>query len=530
MRTKFSAGLLTFAFACGLIPTTTVAGLEIGLSGTNTFRYGWGSILESTTNQDVDRIYREDLLDVDFSWGDFRLNTAAAMLHPAELPDSRSEGNRIKEVALLRRSLSWTGPVDVSVGHVWTSFGDGLSLDLYRDDALANPLLLNDDEDSAPTTWDSRVDGALVEWYGNWAGVKAIYGESDYAGPLAGLNVEAQHGWATLGASLVRAEEIPDDMKASQPQLMDLLSRELYLRTEISGVDLSLSHVDQQRKDGGNINAGNGGLATHGVLGTSLFEWYLQAEYKYYRFAQSSLYHHNPPIAQQEIPTRLIARKGRLQNIDYSDETGIQLSLSRFYEGGHELNFSAAMASRIDDGLLPVFRESLAAYQEYIAGWNMEFDSERHLNLVAAYTEETSGQVLAGNPVAGQHWYRKYGLGASLFRPLPFIGPAEISAEYMGKEDRTAGKSTMATLLYIDTVPLPDVSLNLTVDYEEESEDNQDWIASGELRYDFDTGGAVHHAMTVFYGRLRKGLVCSSGNCREVPAFNGLKLTLISQF
>ncbi len=512
-----------------LVSSGSSLALEIGLGGTNTFRYGWGSIRESTTGDDIDRIYREDMLDVDFTWNSFRLNTAAAMLHPAELPDTRTEADRIKELALLRRSLSWSGPVDVSLGHVWTTFGSGMALDLYRDDALQNPLLLNNQSDETPTTWDSRVDGALVTYYGDLASIKAVYGESDYTGTVTGLNLESQLSFMMLGGSLVRAEEIPSDMATSTPELMDLVSRELYAETSLAGIDLGFTHVDQVRKDDGPVNAGQGGLASYATLGTSLFDWYVQAEYKYYRFAQKDLYHHNPPIVQQEIPTRLIARKRRLN--DYSDEVGFQLMLDRYFDGGQELSFSAAVASRIDDSLMPKFEERLAAYQEYVAGLKLESESGRHTRLAAAYTEETSGQVLSsGQEVGGGHWYRKLGFGVSHFRELPVIGPFDFNVEVMNKEDLEADESHKALLVYMDLVPFRDLSFNLTMDYEEESEDQQDWIASTELRYDFDTAGNMHHALTLFAGRLRKGLVCSSGNCREVPAFDGLKLTLISQF
>lgn len=530
--TGSALGLL--ALACTLLAQD--AGLE--LSGLNTARYGWGKVLNQQ-NVELDRIYREDVLDLDLGWKNFRVNLAGVAQQPAEFPDARDEG-RVEGVDLIRRSIEWTGPVTVRVGHSWTTFGNGLALSLYRDDNLENPRLTGTQRDEQPTTWDSGIDGLFVEGHWDRLSVKALWGNRDvgpfedsgYYGTLGGANAEYHHELGTLGGSWVRSDGVPVNVQDDVPVLLDLESREVYGQLQVGPLDLSLNHVDQHRKDDllGTVapNAGAGGLATYGALGLALGEWYLQGEYKYYRFALPTLYMHNPPIVQQEIPSRLIARHRRLNAFD--DETGWQLTASRWFEAGQELTLQAAVSSHIDDSMLPSLEEALSAYREVTAGWTQELDAGRHLALSLAYAEETNGFVEDSAPRTDGKWSRRLAVGGSLRTPLPLVGAVEFSGELLRDEEVHLDETTTAGLFWVDVFPRSDLSVNVTADYEEESDAQRDWMASMECRYDFSTGASLDHSLTVFAGRLRGGLVCSSGNCRVVAPFDGVKLTLASRF
>jgi len=513
------------------------AALDLGLSGLNTARYGAGTVLDPQGGE-LDRVFREDLLDVDVSWKAFRLNLAGAAYAAAELPDARAEDDRVREVALIRRSLEWTGPVTVRLGHGWTTFGNGLALSLYRDDELEHPRLTGTLRDETPTTWDSGLDGVMAS--GDWEHVSftALWGgagpfdDPGYYGELAGVNAEWHLAAGTFGGSWVRAAGAPVNIQDADPDLLDVESRELYGRLQLGPVELTLDHVDQHRKD--NLlavyapTAGKGGVATYAALGGELAGWYLQAEYKYYRYALRQLYLTNPPIVQREIPTRLIARHRRLNFFD--DEVGVQLEASRWFDGGQELTLQAAVSSHLGDGLLPVLEEAFSAYREFTAGWAQELGGERHLALSLAWTEETSGWVEGGRPRADAEWTRRAGGGAALRTPLPLLRSLEIAGEALRIRELEAGETRLATLLWMDVFPYDRVSLNLTADWEEDSDTDRDWMASTEIRWDLPGGGPLEHSLTVFAGRLRGGLVCSSGNCRIVAPFDGVKLTLVSRF
>lgn len=527
------------AAASGLILALPLAAADIGLSGLNTARYGWGTVRDTQQNE-LDRIYREDVLDLDLSWKNFRVNVAGAAQHAAELPDARAEADRIREVSLIRRSIEWTGPVTVRVGHSWTTFGNGLALSLYRDDNLENPRLTGTQLEDTPTTWDSGVDGVFVEGHWQSVTVKALWGNADkgpfedsgYYGTLTGFNSEYHHALGTLGGSWVRTEGAPVNIQDDDPDRLDIESREVYGQTAIGPLDLTLDHVDQHRKD--NLlsvyapAAGRGGSATYAALGLALGEWYLQSEYKYYRFALKSLYSHNPPIVQREIPSRLIARHRRLNFFD--DEVGLQVEASRWFSGGQELTLQAAWSSHIDDSLLPKLQEAQSAYQEYTVGWEQELGESRHLGLSLAYAEETAGWVQGADPRLDGDWTRRLGLGASTRGGLPLLGSSELSGELLRIQDVQADETRLASLVWMDFVPLPALSVNLTADYEEGSDSGDDWMASTECRVDFATGPLLEHSLTLFAGQLRGGLVCSSGNCRIVAPFKGLKLTLTTRF
>ncbi len=520
-RVSLSLSKLQFCVTAVLFLGST-AMAQVGLSGINRMLYGNGDV-QLSDGQDAARQFREEVLDVNLNWNRFQMNLAGAVYHPSEFPDGRIQRDQqIREEELIRRSLEWQGPLLVRVGHTHTTFGNGLGLSLYRDDQLENPLLTETLRMDTPSTWDNAADGAYVEYSGSLFGVKALYGESDYYGVLHAANVEYFHPWAMIGASWIAADDVIQDPVSMSGQHIE--SIEGYIDGSLGPIAFGYNYLGQ-RLLSGEKNAGDGGLASYATLGTDLFGWYMQLSHKYYRMAGDKLMLCNPPIVQQEIPTKLIARKRKQTN--FQDETGLQLDVSHYFSDGAELQLSGAWASQIDDGSpLPVMEESFAAYQEYTGRYSRELSGERHLTMTGAYTEETA-QVGSGD------WYRKVGLGASYLTPLSMLslpGRAEFSAELMNKENLDNEHENLASLLYLDYFPLQSLSLNLTADYEEESESGDDWVYSGELRYDFSTGQFLDHSLTVFIGDVRGGLVCSSGNCRLVNPFSGYRLQLETRF
>jgi hypothetical protein len=534
MRRALGGSALWLGTLAGLWLVAPARATDLGLSGLNTLRYGEGKALDEATLAETDRLFGEELLDLDLSLGQLRLNMATMVAWPSELPDSppRTGESEIKDFALIRRSLEWNGPVNVQLGNFWTTFGNGLALSLYRDDALVNPRLIGNTREELPTSWDNGGDGALVEaMQGDWT-LKALWGTSEYVGRIAGGNAEWTRPWGSLGGSLVRATAVPqnDDIRFGSEPTLDLVTREAYGTARLGAMEFSLNHVDQHQLDGETRNAGAGGLATYATASLPLRGWTVLAEYKYYRFARQTLFFNSPPTVQREIPTKLIARSTH-RLFANEDETGLQLDLSRSFEGGHTLRASGAWASHIDDGLLPKFKEALNAYQEYTAGWLMEFSPERHLELGAAYTEETNGWLPDGQaPALNGSWYQRAGLSAALLVPMPVVRSLEVAGEVMRKNDLTLDVQSTGVLLWTELFPSTAWSLNLTADYEEHSTAHQDWMGSGEMRADFHFPASVNHTLTAFAGRLRGGQVCSNGNCRIVAPFNGVKLTLTSKF
>jgi len=507
---------------------------DLSLTGLNTLRVGDGTVRNDLSGEDVDRRYAEDVLDLTLSRDAFRLNVATALVWPSEFPDAppRTGGDEIEDLDLIRRTLEWSGPVNVQVGDVWTTFGNGLALSLYRDEALVNPRLTGNNRSELPTFWDSGADGALVEAQQGDLSLKALWGQTDYVGHVAGGNGEWSRPWGSLGGSLVRATGIPqnDDIRLGIQPTLDVVTREVYGTVRLGKLEVSLNHVDQHQLDSEARNAGAGGLATYGTLNAPLLGWTLFTEFKYYRFARQSLYFNAAPTVQREIPTKLIARSTH-RVFANENETGLLLDLSRSWEGGHSMRFSGAWASHIDGNLLPRLKESLNAYQEYTAGWLMEFSPERHLELGAAYTEETSGWVPeGGDPVAGNAWYRRAGLSATLLVPVPVLRSVEVAGEYLHKTERASDEATSGVMLWAEIFPSTLWSLNVTADYEEASTMGQDWMGSAEMRADVHWPASVSHTLTLFAGRLRGGQVCSNGNCRIVAPFSGVKLSLSSSF
>ena len=519
---------LRLLLLAGAILTGSAHADEIGWTGTLGLNLGQGEIRNSQ-NDLLDREYREAILDTDLSWKQFRLNTALAWQSPSEFPDTRTiDSTLIRKASLLRASLEWQGPVLLRAGTISTTFGRGMSLSLYRDEQLQNPLLDKIEREDTPTTWDSSVQGGYLEYLGETVALKAVAGHSDYYGNLLGINPEFTRDRTTLGLAWNTVDDVVIDAETDALN-QDVENRELYLSQYLGNWDFFVSHLEQVVPAGEARVAGKGGVATYAAVGTQLLDWSVRAEYKYYRLTSEKLRFNNPPIVQQEIPSRLIARKRKRFN-HFDDEVGFQLELQRLFRNEMEVFFSAAQTSRMDPEsssatLLPELKEVRDAYQEYTANWQWTLPSANHVMLGLVWAEESEARVDAPSIL-----YRNMGLSGSLYTPLPLVRGLELNAEYLSREAVYDKHTQDLALLWMDIFPLPDLSFNLTADFEHHSDTNEDWMGSTEARYDFATPGDLHHSLTVFAGRLRGGLVCSSGNCRIVAPFRGAKLQYTLQF
>lgn len=517
--------LLPFSLllAAGLVSRATG---EIRFSGTLGVNAGEGEIRDSQGTL-LDRSYREAVLDTDLSWNTLRLNTALAWQQPAEFPDTRTaDSTLIRKASLLRASLEWQGPVLLKAGTIATTFGRGLSLSLYRDEQLQNPLLDKIERQDTPTTWDNSIQGGYVEYLGDALSFKALAGKSDYFGTLVGINPEASWKRSTLGLAWNTVDDVVIDALTDELN-QEVENREIYLTQYLGSWDFFVSHLEQVVPDGDPRVAGNGGVATYAALGTTVLDWSVRGEYKYYRLTSEKLRFNNPPIVQQEIPSRLIARKRKRFN-HFDDEVGFQFEAQRLFPNRMELFVSAAQTSRLDPGettLLPLLEEVRDAYQEYTALWQWTTPAERHLQLGLAWAEESEARSDQPSIV-----YRNTGISAAFHTPVPLVRAVEVSGEYLNRENVYDNHASDLLLVWMDLFPRDGLSLNLTADFENHSETAEDWMGSTELRYDFGGPGNLHHSLTVFGGRLRGGLVCSSGNCRIVAPFRGAKLQYTLQF
>jgi hypothetical protein len=95
--------LTTFLLSC--ITVLSGVAIELEVSGNNTMRYGNGELKNQFDDGVVERIYRENILDVDFDWRNFKLNLAGSVYSPAELPDTPGSA-RINDEGLLFSGIS----------------------------------------------------------------------------------------------------------------------------------------------------------------------------------------------------------------------------------------------------------------------------------------------------------------------------------------------------------------------------------------------------------------------------------------
>jgi hypothetical protein len=236
----------------------------------------------------------------------------------------------------------------LKAGTIATTFGRGLSLSLYRDEQLQNPLLDKIERQDTPTTWDNSIQGGYIEYLGDALSFKALAGQSDYFGTLVGVNPELNWRQSTLGLAWHTVDDVVIDALTDELN-QEVENREIYLTQYLGSWDFFISHLEQVVPDEDPRVAGNGGLATYAALGTTVLDWSVRGEYKYYRLTSEKLRFNNPPIVQQEIPSRLIARKRKRFN-HFDDEVGFQFEAQRLFANRMELFMSAAQTSRLDPG------------------------------------------------------------------------------------------------------------------------------------------------------------------------------------
>lgn len=498
---------------CLLCLTLPLAAAEFGFTAGNVLRAALGE--ETSNDSQIERNYFENIFSFDLSSHNLLLHNELGFYHPSEFP-----GNGLEDDRWLAGWLEYNGPLQLRLGTVEATFGRGLALSLYHDRNLETLLL----SDPLIPYFDNRPLGGQLLWWGERINLNLLGGWSDYYGGLYGINLESPlSSHLQAGASLIYKPGDKLDRLSGDNRSQTI--SEYYTDLNLGDFSFGLNQAFQLVENPGETDSGDLYHITY--LNTD-FWWHnytFALEYKYFNYYRNPFNQPdfmNPPIAMNEYTTHLISRHRRLVN--YSDETGLMLEVRRSW-GDSEYFINGAWASLTgnelngDKWLLPNLNERYSAYQEYFGGATHYLSGQRILIWNAALVEEASHE--------GQ-WTRKLGVAAEYEQPLSTRFHGKLLVEWMREQDQRNDEGfndwVAEASIYLSHTGHLTAKLDRSEDPEATTATN---LWGFELVTELLDG---RHKLILFYGDERGGLVCSSGSCRLVKPFSGVKLSLESWF
>lgn len=531
-----------------LAALAAVSNAQVQYSVSNFLRYGNGT--QSVAGFKQTKEYIENQADVRFFWSDFTVGFRYLHDNPPEFgPDTTGLRKRYVE-------FSHQG-IELLVGDYYTLYGKGLAMNLFENRGI---------------NYDTGLEGLRGIFRTDEIQAVIAAGKMrffDLLNPrrIETYSVKSAHAevapWRFLrvGGSIVGVDgQLPsvfgvDEVRADIPEAM--------LNLRGYGFDVFASR-SWKRATG--IRPGAGGRLTpfkkngEGTYGSISYAsdigFGATFEYKDYRFDEAEplertdanrptrmLPMQNPPIVHKEHSFTLLSRTPHI--IDFNDEIGMQLDLFYSVTPDITVNLNASTASRHkkyamnSSGVLQVadsvqFLPSMD--KEYSPFWEFYTDVEW-------YFEGQSSVRIGFN--------RRYDAPFEEFGNIAHVQSSTtipVHFEYQFSEEYTLSgnlenqwfhdsfltkKDVTNTYVALTLSRAPGMAATLRFEMSDDISEGTGEKLSGDLSYwvggEFTYRIGSAHTATVFYGRERGGLVCSSGICRVVNPFNGIRFSLMSQ-
>ncbi|NOY06537.1 MAG: hypothetical protein GXO82_07895 [Chlorobi bacterium] len=295
-----------------------------------------------------------------------------------------------------------------------------------------------------------------------------------------------------------------------------------------------------------------------GIYGSLAFAsedgWGFTFEYKDYRFdvvdpftrvninrPTRALPFQNPPIVFKEHAFTLLSRDPH--QIDFSDEIGMQIEVFYALTSQIVLNFNASAASRHksyemvngnlrtierDNKLLPSLSKEFSPFYEVYgelewyftdvsflrAAFNRRFDAP--YEELGGMTHEKSSTTL---PVKIE-----YELGDGYFLE------GEVETQFFHDSFLVHTPDYTNLFLMVVLSRSPDWSVALRTEFssidERDEPSGRSFWAFGEVTYRLTST----HTISIGCGTERGGVICSSGICRQVDPFSGVRFSVLTQW
>ncbi len=520
---------------------------QVEYSVGNFMRYGNGD--QVVGGETRAKEYIENQTNVRLFWDNFTMGFEYLYDDPPEFGPNFN-GIRKRFIEFSRQGL------ELRAGDFYTLFGKGLAMNLFENRGI---------------NYDTRLDGLRGSYRNDYVNAIFAMGKMRYYDLLnperiETYSVKSGHLEVTpldffrVGGSIVGANgELPvafgvDQVHADIPELMaslrglgfELFVQQAWKRTTFL----------RPTADGSFTSGSSDGDAMYGSLSyTADFGLGVTVEYKDYNFdaveeeerdpnrPSRMLPMQNPPIVHKEHYFTLLSRNPHI--VDFNDEVGMQVDV--FYSLTPEitLNLNGAAASRHfgyttsngyrvtyerDNSFMPVMDEKFSPFwelygevewyydgQSYVrAAFNRRYDAPYEGNLAH---EQSSTTI----PIRIEHMLNdEYSVGVSLESQFYHDSFSRVSPEYFNEYVSV----TLARAAQWSTT----VRLEYTTDESDVGPDAG--LVSGKnfwrtIEFAYRLGN--DHIATISYGTERGGLVCTSGICREILPFNGVRISLLSQ-
>lgn len=447
----------------------------------------------------VEREYWETLINYDATFNELafadrvRLNLRFFKLQPSSV-DGQEYGLENEQIFNDKMSVQlnykrW----EFWVGDVYETFGRGLALNLFENRDLY---------------FDTGLRGGKIAYRSKKLRFKAIYGTSRdgdqvFKENIGGVNLELRPVRdLQVGASLVQQEGI---------YYQKHMTPEIYAGYEYYPFSIYAEYA-QKRIEDFDLYGGEGLFTsfTAAVAGIAA-----QVNYKYYNFGEDNPYV-TPPIVQREFTTKLLSSHPHLPYID--DQVGFEIDISATPHDLVFLNLNFSRASKHEgSSVLPSLNEDYAPF------WELFIETEYY----ARPDLNTKFGVGINEEAGPNFWQKKTGLLGEAIYNVNDLWSVTLLAENMQVDDVNLDEEYLDNYfaLTLGRAPYGTVTFSYENSTEETTTEWDKWLGV-ECAFTVYT----QHRLTVFYGRERGGLKCTSGVCRTVQPFEGFKIGYEGRF
>jgi hypothetical protein len=387
-------------------------------------------------------------------------------------------------------------PVILRAGHFSESWGSGLALSCFENRDLY---------------FDSELDGVKVDVDSDPLSAAVLRGTSQDGRLVKKAEITAGHaGLRMFGQSLGFSAVFMDSGAYPEANLQAMDWRLAYGPITLQG-ERAWNETQLALKPAH-------GHATYVSSVVTLAGFSTLLEYKDYDYGVATPFQ-NPAICYREVGPRLLqAREPHVLNVP--DEVGLQSEVSGTLPTKSFVTLHYNLSSKHHPGQagipLPTMKEKDAPYWELFGSVEQTLPQNRSLFL-----------EIGGNEEAGVVWQKRTWGWIRFTTPIAEKQDVEIESQTLFITDRTRHDQKFTDqLIAVAWEDKRGVSLaaayELTNDQQLKRRDGSNWPS---LEASVSMGGGKHRVIA-FYGRERGGLRCSSGVCRQVQAFEGLRITM----
>ncbi|MCX6639986.1 MAG: DUF6029 family protein [bacterium] len=499
-----------------LLPVIGWAQMEdFSIRGGNLLRWAHGTANQLGSSTKVQKFWFEDVTDLALSYKNIELGLQHKLFRPSEFGENLGGIDAINYKYLEFRQ----GDLTLTAGNFYATFGRGLALNLYRDYYL---------------NFDSNLEGFKSQYRSDLLEAIAFRGRS-----YPSLSTEG---------SRIRENDVEGAMLQVSPVTWGQIGGYyLYLPEE---------NYDETRMPGGFLNLNVGPVSFSGEsvlqlvqdgLDSNYYGTYFSVDYtgsgfgivldyKDYNFKRYSystggsstiepLPYQNPPLVQREFTTNLLAKHPHL--IAYDDEVGFQIeaNVQPLDPLALTLNFSRSSSHR-NNSLIPSLHEEDSPFWQLFLEGEYHHPNSHSLRLNLGVNEEVKVSGSQGQ-VFTYFWQKKQGGAVEGTYYLDSRNSIGLHQEAMRLQDVKQAVTyweyfTAATFSH---APWGSFSFIVETTQDPTVVDQDVWFSVESSLNIMDK-----HNLLLFFGQDRGGLKCTSGRCRYVDPFAGVKITLQSTF